>query len=75
VSYPNYLKSQLPTYVQVAGHVEDEHLCSAPVHMCGKVRYEAMTMCLRYLHAMWLAVRPQGDKPTWGENVFLPGEL
>lgn len=75
MSYSNYLEFTITYYVQVAGHAEDEHLCSAPVHMCGKVRYEAMKMCRRYLHAMWLAVRPQGDEATWGENVFLPGEL
>ena len=26
------------TYLQVAGHVDDEHMCSALVHMCGEVR-------------------------------------
>ncbi|KAI0253468.1 hypothetical protein BJV78DRAFT_1153084 [Lactifluus subvellereus] len=25
------------TYLQVAGHVDDEHMCSALVHMCGEV--------------------------------------
>ena len=27
----------LLTRSQVVGHVEDEHMCSALVHMCGKV--------------------------------------
>jgi hypothetical protein len=26
------------TYLQVAGHVDDEHMCSALAHMCGEVR-------------------------------------
>ncbi len=30
-------------YFQVAGHVEDEHMCSARVHMCGMVRVHFRT--------------------------------
>jgi hypothetical protein len=26
------------TFLQVAGHVDDDHMCSALVHMCGEVR-------------------------------------
>jgi hypothetical protein len=26
-------------YIKVAGHAEDEHMCSALVHMCGEVCY------------------------------------
>jgi hypothetical protein len=39
-SHLNYCQLQGLTYFQVAGHAEDEHLCSAPLHMCGKVRYQ-----------------------------------
>jgi len=33
-----FLDQHLLTYLQVMGHSEEEdHMCSAPVHMCGEV--------------------------------------
>jgi hypothetical protein len=37
VSRLGRFESQELTYFEIAGHAEDEHRCSALVHMCGEV--------------------------------------
>lgn len=65
-----------PAQLQVTGHAEDEHMCSALAHFCGEVRFHptvAGMFC--YGDFVLSAVRPQEHSITWREDVPLSGKL
>jgi hypothetical protein len=61
-------------FPQVVGHDEDDHMCSALVHMCGEVWIDQQ--CGLFIdHAEFLALRPQRNQITGWKYLFLSGTL
>ena len=57
--------------LQIAGHAEDEHMCSALAHMCGEVRSHLAVARMFYYVLCFSAVRPQKHTITWRGDIIV----